>query len=256
MSLKKEQIAIAALIVIAAGAIVYGNLTANRLTMENTQLVSQLTGLKSQLDAIQTTQQSDNEQLKLYEAIVQSQSDKVDHYKEILSEQIVIMEAEGISTARYIHLYRFDDMWNPKIIYLLSDKSLYDAEAMSDLTDDDVSNKLKDVIQRMSVEVFDYLPIQLERLEKIDGGYKAYIDLEELPNTDNDDQYRGWANLYFQGSSGGGATERALIYNILQPEMANWPITSVVFTYAHETIYFDHVPELADVIERGSLTDH
>ncbi|MDK2865923.1 MAG: hypothetical protein PWP51_743 [Clostridiales bacterium] len=250
--MKKEYIAIIGLIIIIIVTIWYGSLSSSRLTNENQQLLSQLTSLKTQLDDIQSVQQSDNQQLRLYEAIVEAQSEKVAHYQAILSDQMAIMTAEGIDQGKYIHLYTFDDMWNPEIVYFMNNETFSEASNVSDISKEEIENMLNDVIQRMSVEIFDYLPIQLEKLESDSeaDGYCAYIDLEELPNSDDDDQYRGWINRYFQGSSGGGSTERTLIYNVLQPELNWWPITSVVFTYNHETIYYDHVPWLTEINRR------
>ncbi|MBS7527984.1 hypothetical protein KHM83_14965 [Fusibacter paucivorans] len=253
--MKKEHIVMIGLIIIIIGTIWYGSFSSSRLTTENQQLLSQLTALKSQIDAIQSTQQAENQQLKLYEAIAEAQSDKVTHYQTILADQMAIMAAEGIDSGKYIHLYAFDDMWNPQMLYFINNETLLNASGMSDITANDAENMLNDVIQRMSAEIFDYLPIQLEKLESDSetDGYCAYINLEELPNAENDDQYRGWLNRYFQGSSGGGSTERTLIYNVLQPDLNWWPVTSAVFTYQHETIYYDHVPELTEIVRRDDL---
>lgn len=121
----------------------------------------------------------------------------------------------------------------------------YEREEVSKLS---VSNslpleeKLGIVADRLSVDVFEGLGIELSEIDIIHGKQVAIINLTEKENA----QGVTWNGMYFQGSAGGAITSVALGNTFLQREYDGEWIDGVKFVYNNEKIKFQHVEGLSE----------
>lgn len=88
--------------------------------------------------------------------------------------------------------------------------------------------KLRYVADRLSWLRFDGCPIHVLRIEDRGGKRIAVVDIRE-PEGANDRW--SWATGYFQGSSGGGVTQRTLVLTFLQKDRPGAWIDGVQFYY-------------------------
>lgn len=115
--------------------------------------------------------------------------------------------------------------------------------------DKTLEEKLDFVAEALSRQHFSGLPIEVEKIEDIDGKTIAIVNLKELPEnqgiTDMSKYKRpNWAVECFQGSSGGTITSTALIETFLQKEYKGEWIDGVKFLYNGKEINFDHVEDI------------
>ena len=118
-----------------------------------------------------------------------------------------------------------------------------------------LDEKLKDLASNLSEKAFNNLPIDLVKVNDVDGKKIALFNLEEIGENAKDitfDKYTGvnWVNNYFAGSTGGNITEYTLIKTLLQSNYNGEWIDGLEFTYKNSKIEFDHVPELKEIIYR------
>ncbi len=103
-----------------------------------------------------------------------------------------------------------------------------------------LTEKLKELANKLKKYVFQNHPINLLRVENRDNKKIALIDLKE---PDSSGKYT-WRNGFFQGSSGGHATTIILIKTFLQEEYKGEWIDGVGFYYEGKPILnedWDHI---------------
>lgn len=184
-------------------------------------------------------------------------------YINLLKAEKNIIDINDSDTEGYIHIYGFDDqVTNREVQFYLTEDSLKEYAGREDENVDDesdenekerIKDELSDVIHLVSDVYFNHLTIKLVSIDETSDGKIAVINLSELDNTDAYDNYYGWSNGYFQGSTGGQYTEDVLVYNFLQPDKATWPIDGIKVLYENENILFEHVPNLESTIMRTNL---
>lgn len=115
--------------------------------------------------------------------------------------------------------------------------------------DKTLEEKLDYVADTLSKQHFSGLPIEIVKIEDVDGKSVAIVNLEELPENQgitDTSKYKGesWAIGHFQGSSGGTTTSTTLIETFLQKEYKGEWVDGVKFLYNDKEIGFDHVEEM------------
>lgn len=118
-----------------------------------------------------------------------------------------------------------------------------------------LEDKLRTLASNLSEKAFDNLPINLVKINDVNGKKIALFNLDEIGENAKDitfDKYIGvnWINNYFSGSTGGSITEYTLITTLLQNSYNGEWIDGIEFTYKNSRIEFDHVPELTEIIYR------
>lgn len=114
-----------------------------------------------------------------------------------------------------------------------------------------LKEKLQVLADKLSKVQFGDLPITVLKIENIDGKKVATINLREAEVNRNKKDYAdfngaGWANHYFQGSTGGICTSVTLIETFLQKEYKGEWIDGVKFLYENKDCDFEHVADLAN----------
>jgi len=108
-----------------------------------------------------------------------------------------------------------------------------------------LEKKVKTLADKLSIYSFDGLPIELLRIESLDGTSIAVINFIDPEDRIKSGYRKTWANFYFQGSSGGNATATKLLRTFLQEDFKGEWIDGVKFLYNNEeTNNFEHVGEL------------
>lgn len=118
-----------------------------------------------------------------------------------------------------------------------------------------LEEKIEKLAYELSEKAFDGLPIQLVKINNVEGKKIALFNLDELGNNAKDitfDKYEGvnWINNYFAGSAGGSITEYTLLTTLLQRNYIGEWIDGIEFTYKNSKIEFDHVPLLGEISYR------
>ena len=118
-----------------------------------------------------------------------------------------------------------------------------------------LEEKIEKLAYELSEKSFDGLPIQLVKINNVEGKKIALFNLDELGNNAKDitfDKYEGvnWINNYFAGSAGGSITEYTLLTTLLQRNYTGEWIDGIEFTYKNSKIEFDHVPLLGEISYR------
>lgn len=90
-----------------------------------------------------------------------------------------------------------------------------------------VKGKLEELCSGLSRFVFDYLPIELVKIEEKNGKKTAVINLVD-PNNKKE---KIWNTHFFQGSTGAHFTQSALILTLLQPGYKGEWVDCLVFQY-------------------------
>lgn len=226
-------------------------------TESNDALMDQITTVQGQISAIQENQTiSDNAIQSYLTGIEAKYKDLSDHYQSLLRFQADLIDQSDIDTSHYIHVYEMDEMaMTSHVLYYVNLPEEILTKPSQSVNLNLLKTTLSDLLDHVSRDLFNYLPIEFDNLTYNGEGYTAEINLMELENAEVIEGYQGWANMYFQGSTGGMVTETQLMYAVLQPEVENWPITEVAFTYEGQTIEFDHVPRLYDVVKRQDIVD-
>lgn len=118
-----------------------------------------------------------------------------------------------------------------------------------------LEEKLKALASNLSEKAFNNLPINLVKVNDVNGKKIALFNLDEIGENAKDitfDKYTGvnWVNNYFAGSTGGSITEYTLIKTLLQSNYSGEWIDGLEFTYKNSKIEFDHIPELMEIVYR------
>ena len=231
------------------------NRTITLKTQTNEELKAQISGVQEQINSIQENQTLSDDAVQKYMSEIENKYKGIsDHYRNILSVQGKIIFDSNIDTSKYVHIYDIDaNNMRKFVMYYLNIPENVCLPDIKEVEIDQLNQILSEIISAMSMDLFNYMPIEIMQLTQNETGFTAEINLSELPNSGEMQGYQGWNSFYFQGSTGGSVTEDRLIYTILQPEVSNWPITAVQFTYEGQKIEFDHVPSLYKIIERDSL---
>jgi len=186
---------------------------------------------------------------------------KEENYKALLASEASILAEHNLDMSPYVHIYSYDDnitSFEPQY-YLNNDfitDKINDVDRIEGLSEceNEAFGELSVVLQVVSEHYFDFLPIKIVKMETTDDGIIATVNLSEMTDIDQYPRYYGWKNGFFQGSSGGMYTEDTLLYNILQPDKADWPIDGVIFTYEDTPITeFEHVMGLMERTMRSAL---
>ncbi|MBD7910532.1 MULTISPECIES: hypothetical protein [Clostridium] len=113
--------------------------------------------------------------------------------------------------------------------------------------DDSLSlkEKLSKLAKELSIKEFKGLPIEVLKVENINGINKATINLKDLANNTS----IKWGNTYFEGTTGGAVTTKILTETFKQSSYAGEWINSVDFLYNNKKIQFQHVPTLENTIK-------
>jgi hypothetical protein len=120
-----------------------------------------------------------------------------------------------------------------------ADNVTLELEVLTDITivgEATVIETLQVIAKKLSEEVFYELPIEVLKVEQVDGKQIATINLEE----DETSEVK-WNVNYFQGSTGATMTRLALVESFLQKEYDGEWIDGVLFLYENEPIVFDHL---------------
>ena len=112
-----------------------------------------------------------------------------------------------------------------------------------------LEQKIEQLSEKLSSYSFDELPIELLRIESVEGKKVAVINLMDTEERVKTMNRRTWAGNYFQGSSGGSQTSDKLRRTFLQENYKGEWIDGVRFLYNNsETDRFEHVGELLEKI--------
>ena len=124
----------------------------------------------------------------------------------------------------------------------------YEKEVIGKIGDskgEKVEEKLATIANKLSEMKFNRLPIEVLKIETIDGKRIAKINLKEDSKNE-----KGWAKLYMQGSAGGTITSVSLIETFLQKEYKGEWIDGVEFLLEGKKCDFQHAPDLENVVYR------
>jgi len=111
--------------------------------------------------------------------------------------------------------------------------------------DKSLQDKLVAIGQKLSEVEFNKLPIEIGKIQEINGKKIVKVNLKEDSNNE-----KGWAKSYMQGSAGGSVTSISLAETFLQKEYKGEWIDGVEFLYNGNKCEFEHAPDLADIIYR------
>ncbi len=90
-----------------------------------------------------------------------------------------------------------------------------------------VKGKLEELCSGLSRFIFDYLPVELVKIEEKNGKKTAIINLVDPKNKTG----KNWNPLFFQGSTGAHFTQAALVLTLLQPTYHGEWVDCLVFQY-------------------------
>jgi hypothetical protein len=112
-----------------------------------------------------------------------------------------------------------------------------------------LKEKLDNVSKILSEQYFNNLPIEVLRIEELDGKKIVVINLEESKENQGVTDFekltgRTWATGFFQGSTGGTITSTTLVETFLQRESKDVWVDGVKFLYNNGVCDFEHVPNL------------
>lgn len=112
-----------------------------------------------------------------------------------------------------------------------------------------LEEKMDYIAETLSRQYFYGLPIEIVKIEAVDGRSVVVVSLEETPENQGITDItkfkgRSWAGTYFQGSAGGTITSTTLIETFLQKEYKGEWIDGVKFLYNGKEIGFEHVEEI------------
>lgn len=118
----------------------------------------------------------------------------------------------------------------------------------------DIKQKLILISNVLSEGYFGSLPIEVVKIEKMNGKEIAIINLRESNENRGikvDEKLKGktWATNYLQGSAGGSITSEALIETLLQREHTGEWIDGVRFLYNGGPCDDDHFQHALDLIQ-------
>lgn len=115
-----------------------------------------------------------------------------------------------------------------------------------------LNDKIDSLAQTISKNNFSNLPIEVVKIEQIDGKQIATINLKELPenqgiNEPENIKGKTWKYQYFQGTTGAAITSIILEETFLQRAYDGEWIDGVQFLYENETSAIGHVDNLFEV---------
>ena len=118
-----------------------------------------------------------------------------------------------------------------------------------------LTEKIDILAKELSVNVFDSLPINVEKVSLQDNKKIAYINLEESNvNKDITDASKltgpNWAASKLQGSTGAAITKKSLVETFLQRDYKGSWIDGIYITYKGASLDFAHASELNEIIYR------
>lgn len=121
--------------------------------------------------------------------------------------------------------------------------------------DSSIKEKLDNIASEVSKYSFSNLPIEVLRIDNIDGKKIAIINLKESSENEkieNWNEMKGdtWVKGYFQGSSGGSSTYNTLINSFIQKEYEGHWVDGVKFLYNNDNKNFIHAEGLEKITMR------
>lgn len=121
--------------------------------------------------------------------------------------------------------------------------------------DSSIKEKLDNIASEVSKYSFSTLPIEVLRIDNIDGKKIAVINLRESSENEkieNWNEMKGntWVKGYFQGSSGGLSTYNTLINSFIQKEYDGPWVDGVKFLYNNDNKNFIHAEGLEKITMR------
>ncbi|MGG7177817.1 hypothetical protein ACQPU1_09500 [Clostridium paraputrificum] len=127
-------------------------------------------------------------------------------------------------------------------VYTADDQTLTPIELSTIKMDEKL--ELKDKVSKLAKELsnknFKDLPINLIRIDVIDGKKIAIVSLDEIDKNTSP----SWSREYFQGSTGGAVTTKSLVETFLQNNYKGEWIDGVQFLYEKYPVNFQHVEDL------------
>lgn len=209
----------------------------SKLLSENDVLSKNIEDYSSIIENIDEKITSINEEnKKTIDANLKAYSESISYYtkalyklEEILREQVSIIE-EHINPNSLLSFYLVDSNGN-----LFKDHYM---RKPSNISDEEI---FKFIALYLNENYFEDGVIEILGIENKNNTSILSVNLKEKNQT------RKWAELYFQGSTGGYITETLLIESFLQRNNDNWPIDAVLFLYENHEIEFDHVPNLSSI---------
>lgn len=129
-----------------------------------------------------------------------------------------------------------------------SNMDTYKKEAMGEISipkDKSIQEKLEEVAKKLSEVNFNRLPMEVLRIETVNGKKIAKVNLKE----DSKNQ-KQWFQSYMQGSAGGSMTSVSLIETFLQKEYKGEWVDGVEFSYEGKKCEFEHAYNLTEIIYR------
>ncbi len=153
--------------------------------------------------------------------------------KALVAEQVLILSDEFDKNAQImLPIYQMDvDTYEIIVQYYVL--------VQSDIL---LKEKLEMLATKLSRYSCDSLPIEILRIENVNGNRIAVINLVDKVDVFEAGYRRTWAGNYLQGSTGGSATTAMLVNTFLQKEYTKEWIDGVQFLYNNEvTNNFEHV---------------
>jgi len=124
----------------------------------------------------------------------------------------------------------------------------YKKEAKGEISipkDKGIQEKLEAIAKKLSEVNFNNLPIEVLKIETVNGKKIAKINLKE----DSKNQ-KQWFQSYMQGSAGGSITSVSLIETLLQKEYKGQWIDGIEFSYEGKKCEFEHAYDLTEIVYR------
>lgn len=121
-----------------------------------------------------------------------------------------------------------------------------------------IKQRLDVLARALSQTNFNNLPIEVMKIEEVDGKRVAVINLKESKENQGFADYSlfkgySWVQGYFQGSTGGSNTSTSLIETFLQRQYDGEWIDGVKFLYTNGSDWLEHVQELTVVSYRKEV---
>lgn len=115
-----------------------------------------------------------------------------------------------------------------------------------------IKQRLDVLANALSQSSFNNLPISVIKIEETQGKRIAVINLMESKENQgvaNASLFKGysWAQVYFQGSTGGSVTSTSLVETFLQREYDGDWIDGVRFLYSNGSAWTDHTQALDEI---------
>lgn len=206
---------------------------------QNQKILERLSGMEQQMEDLEEV----NEKL---ESSIQMLQNEISATKSIVDEQIRVYNnlqgTPGVGQYTVYPVYTANiDTYEQEIQFYLS---IRDQLPLRD--------KLQEVADKLSVYIYNSMPIEVERIEVIEEKQVAVINLKEHSANEtvtDPEQYVGktWKSHFFQGSLGGAQTSTNLIETFLQRDYDGEWIDGVQFLYQGESVAYQHVPALAEI---------